>query len=140
QKYLKDNSYKTVRETDLLTQLDTNFPSIDDVSTATDFLDNWIRQKGFPYVNITKEANGYRIRQQRFLLTPSTSGNDTVWKIPFSYYNDTTWDTQKKTIRFITQTEDLITDPPQNGLVKFNVGHNGFFLVNYPKEMWTDWI
>lgn len=141
-KYLKDNSYKTVKAKDLFIQLDANFSPVDDVKTATDFLDHWVNQKGFPYVNVSKEANGsYMIKQERFVLTTPSStntSNATTWKIPFSYYNDKQW--LQSSIRFVTKTEQVLTTVPPYDLVKFNAGHKGFYLVNYSPDLWNGWI
>lgn len=139
-KYLEVNQGKNARETDLLEQFDGKFgnAAIDGVNTATDFLQEWIKEKGFPYVNISKATDGsFTVRQKRFLLSP-TGNTETIWKIPLSYYTDAKWTTHEN--RFLTQVEKVFTNIPTNGLIKFNSGHNGFYLVNYSPEMWNQWI
>ena len=139
-KYLEENAYKNVNASDLTVHLDVNFPFTDEVKTAADFLDSWINQKGFPYINVTKETNGYRVKQQRFLISSSNFTNtSTVWKIPFSFYNNANWN--QSTIRFLAKSEDILTNVPQDTkLVKFNSGHYGFYLVNYSPNLWYNWI
>ena len=139
-KYLQVNQYKNVRSEDLFLQLDQNFPTDQYKMNSTKYLNNWIKEKGFPYINVTKEDGGYRVHQQRFLLSPTVGGtSQTIWNIPFSFYTDSNW--SDSSIQFLTKTEEIITPKiSPNSLIKFNAGHNGFYLVNYSPDLWNQWI
>ncbi|RXW20987.1 hypothetical protein EST38_g4846 [Candolleomyces aberdarensis] len=50
----------------------------------TELMDNWIAKIGFPYLTVTEEANGIRVRQNRFLESGAAEPKDdeTIWNIP----------------------------------------------------------
>ena len=107
--YLQVNAYKNVRETDLFKQLDAQFPTDFAPITATSYLNNWIKEKGFPYITLTREGNNYRVKQQRFLFSGS-GDTSTLWTVPISFYTDQKW--SGSSIRFLTDAENAHTFSP----------------------------
>ncbi|RHY28098.1 hypothetical protein DYB32_006265 [Aphanomyces invadans] len=94
----------------------------------------WTTQMGFPVVTVTKDGPTISLTQQRFL---ANGAEDTVskWDVPLTYitpsagvHNAGIWVASQPSIRLD------IGDAPW---VKVNASQTGFYLVNYPSELWT---
>ncbi|KAF7304688.1 Aminopeptidase [Mycena kentingensis (nom. inval.)] len=50
------------------------------------FMDNWIKQQGFPVIAVTETADGIHVRQDRFIETGEVDPkeNQTIWNVPLS--------------------------------------------------------
>lgn len=59
---------------------------------VTTIVNTWIRQKGLPVVEVTREGTNFKLKQKRFFLDPESeektdipSEFDYKWSIPITY-------------------------------------------------------
>lgn len=126
--YLATHQYANARTEDLWNGL-----TIASQKPISKIMDTWIKQPGFPIVEIGKdsEVNLLIIEQKRFLyshiLGDEASGK---WEIPLSL--EETGSSNSLLIN-TTQTRISVTNPLD---LKINTGHVGFFRTNYFPEQW----
>ena len=64
----------------------------------------------------------------------------TIWTIPLSYYKSVKT-MEQGSIQFLeSKNQTLTIDDVEDGLIKFNVDNKGMYFVNYPLEVWDNWI
>ena len=92
-------------------------------------MDTWVKQQGFPFVDIKKKNSTLLINQHRFLLDHDKNRKD-KWPIPISLGT-------KKPInkKLITKTTDSVKISGKNPIIVVNTGRTGFYRVNYDDEM-----
>jgi len=122
QKYLIQNKYDNATTSDL-------WDAIESVSKkpVRKMMDSWIRQVGYPVVEI-KSTNSYIVvSQKRFLAEPKSKTKER-WHIPL------TVNTNGKTIsKLFSKKSDKITIKDNNILV--NSGRHGFYRTRYDNEL-----
>ena len=64
----------------------------------------------------------------------------TIWTIPLTYYKSMKTMEQGQ-IQFIrTKNQTITLDNVEGSPIKFNVDNRGMYFVNYPLEVWDQWI
>ncbi|OTF81290.1 aminopeptidase-like protein, partial [Euroglyphus maynei] len=139
--YLDKNQFKSVRPEMLLAEFDNQFVFNDSRQTVkmSDFIQDWFFSNGIPYINVTESNNGFYLVQDRFLLQESKNDTKPIWKIPIKYYIDSNW-TNMNTEFMINETMNLTTPMNLQNPINLNARHSGYYLVNYPPNIWKQWI
>ena len=126
-KYLKKHMYANAEGKDL-------WDAIGKISKmpVRSLMDTWVKQQGFPFVDVKKKNSTLLIKQHRFLLDHDKNKKD-VWPIPI--YLRTKKSINKKLI--IKKTDSMKIGAGNSSLV-VNSGRSGFYRVNYDDELLTD--
>ncbi|KAK6493279.1 glutamyl aminopeptidase [Huso huso] len=136
QNYLKDFQFKNAKT-------DNFWESLAKVSgkPVKEVMDTWTKQMGFPLLNVSES---YSMTQKRFLLDPKADITQPPtdlgykWTIPIQWHavNSTKNGT---TIFNMSENEITLAGYSTNdGLLKVNRDHLGFYRVNYHTEMWDN--
>ena len=120
--YVKNNIYKNATGEDL-------WQSIDDTlhQNIKQFMTTWIKQKGFPILNIKVNKNSKVLSQKHFSLDKSHS-NKTLWNIPV--YVDIN---KNHTYLLTTKTKTIRTN--NETLPIINSSRSVFMRINYPQDI-----
>jgi tricorn protease interacting factor F2/3 len=101
-----------------------------------DFADSWIHQSGYPIVSVRQKDKTIVFKQKHFTYLPQEpESDDKLWFIPISlktYKNN--GDTEEFSFTFKKDSYKLSL-PDDMEAIKINVGHTGFFRVNYDYTM-----
>lgn len=137
QTYLRDHSYKSTRSDDL-------WDSMNKVKNETvdvkELMKTWTLQKGFPLVTIKRKGKRVNLQQEKFVhdteLENQTLRSRYVWQIPLSYTisNGSSLSTSEY---LLDKKSDDIDLPGKVEWMKFNVGSNGYYIVQYDEENWS---
>lgn len=101
-----------------------------------EFADSWVHQSGYPIINLKRKNNKLILEQEHFTYLPKDSeSRRKLWFIPISMQLFTE-DGEAKTLDFILK-EERKTIEIQNTIkaVKMNLGHTGFYRVNYERSL-----
>lgn len=113
-------------------------------------MDTWTKQMGFPVLTVAPSHDGSRVQvtQKRFLEDPdanSSSSENTEspfgysWDIPVTYSTES--DNTVKTAWFHYDTDSIELPINDSELwYKVNVGHTGYYRVNYDIATWRKLI
>lgn len=136
--YLKANEFKNADSNDLLVHLEGKIDQ--DVNAI---VNTWIRQKGFPVVNVVRDGNNFRLTQKRFLTDADNEGKETVqseynykWSIPITYVTSENPEEVKREWFMHTMSEVLIPVNDTIDWIKFNKDQVGYYRVKYDVSMW----
>ena len=126
--YLKSFQYQNAKGDDLWKAIGkaSNMPVISMVNS-------WLKQPGFPLVEIQQKNSTYSIKQSRYLLEPDKNHLKGKWEIPLVIGNQ---DKITKKI-FSKGSADLKIPKSQCGII-VNQGRNGFYRVKYDQGMLLD--
>ncbi|RHZ22125.1 hypothetical protein DYB26_013604 [Aphanomyces astaci] len=89
---------------------------------------------GFPVVTVTKDGSIVTLEQQRFLANGSSDAVS-KWDVPITFTTPTNG-VQNAGIWTASQPS-IALDVGAAPWVKVNAAQTGFYLVNYPSELWT---
>ena len=97
-------------------------------------METWIKQIGFPVLEVTEGKDSLSIKQRRFLSTGDVKPEEdqTVWWIPLGLTTDATKGLSDK-VSALTEKEIVVKDVGTD-FYKINYGQNGFYRVNYSPE------
>jgi len=95
-------------------------------------VNSWLKQPGFPQVEIIQEDSNLVLKQSRFLMEPTKQTQKGLWQIPITYGlgKDT------KT-RLLTKKSITVKAPKSLGFVA-NIGRTGFYRVKYDDAILLD--
>ncbi|CAH1795198.1 unnamed protein product [Owenia fusiformis] len=108
-------------------------------------MNTWVRQTGYPVLNVRVEGNTIIASQDRFLYDKNATYDETEspyryrWDVPLSF----TTTTRENGLFWMNRTNEgesnfvLTGVNMANAVVKLNRGNKGFYRVNYSDEMWT---
>ena len=128
-KYLSEFKYKNAKGQDL-------WDAIGKASKmpVTSMVNTWLKQPGFPLVEINQDGNNLKLKQRRYLLENNKKSNRRgLWSIPISFglENEIT----KKLFTKKTMSVKL----PKNTLgFAANYGRTGFYRVKYDEGILLD--
>lgn len=89
------------------------------------FMEAWISKPGYPVIEVSKTADGFKLKQSRFLLAGEEKG---TWPVGLNYY------TSSGNAKVIMDTEETEIKGA-SGWIKLNSGQKGLYRVMYPPEM-----
>ncbi|XP_005182090.2 glutamyl aminopeptidase [Musca domestica] len=102
----------------------------------------WTEQMGLPVVEVKRQGDTFILSQKRFLANPEDyNGNhddspfNYRWSIPITYFTNANGDVQR-TIFNYDDREVTLTVPEDIEWIKLNKNQVGYYLVNYPTDVW----
>jgi len=118
--YLNKHKYKNATTKDL-------WDAIGSISKkpVKKMMDTWIKQTGFPIIEIKKQNSHLVFSQKRFLLEPKPSLKNQKWHIPLYVYSG------KKSISHIFKSECDMLPIKTDANIIVNSGRTGFFRTLY---------
>ena len=127
-KYLSDFKYKNAKGQDL-------WDAIGKASKmpVTSMINTWLKQPGFPLVEINQNGNNLKIKQKRYLLEPNSKFSKGLWSIPLSL------GLEKEISNKLFTKKSMSVKLPKNtiGFVA-NYGRKGFYRVKYDEGILLD--
>ena len=127
-KYLSDFKYKNAEGQDL-------WDAIGKASKmpVTAMINTWLKQPGFPLVEINQDGNNLKIKQQRYLLESDKKFSKGLWSIPLSL------GLQQEISKTLFSKKSMSVKLPKNtiGFVA-NYGRKGFYRVKYDEGILLD--
>ena len=127
-KYLSDFKYKNAEGQDL-------WDAIGKASgmPVTAMINTWLKQPGFPLVEINQDGNNLKIKQKRYLLESDKKFSKGLWSIPLSL------GLEKETSKTLFSKKSMSVKLPKNtiGFVA-NYGRKGFYRVKYDEGILLD--
>jgi tricorn protease interacting factor F2/3 len=123
--YLKKFSYKNAQGNDLW----------DEIGKAAkmpvrSMVNSWLKQTGFPLVDVQKQDSGIILSQKRFVLEQKGRQKG-LWEIPATII-----DNGKTTSKILRQKQQSI--PVTSEQILVNPGRNGFYRVRYSQDFMYD--
>ncbi len=127
-KYLSDFKYKNAEGVDLWNAIGkaSRMP-------VTSMINTWLKQPGFPLVEINQDGNTLKLKQKRYLLESDKKFSKGLWSIPLSLGLES--EISKK----LFSKKSMSIKIPNNtiGFVA-NYGRQGFYRVKYDKGILLD--
>ena len=127
-KYLSDFRYKNAEGKDL-------WDAIGKASKmpVTSMVNTWLRQPGFPLVEINQDGSNLKLKQSRYLLEEDKKFHKGLWAIPVSLGLDS------EISRKLLSKKSMTVKLPKNtiGFVA-NYGRKGFYRVKYDEGILLD--
>ncbi len=99
---------------------------------VSDMVNSWLKQPGFPQVEITQNVDSLLLKQSRFLMESTQKTQKGLWHIPITYGLGK----EIKTI-LLTKKSTTIKTPSGLGFVA-NIGRTGFYRVKYDDGILLD--
>lgn len=127
-KYLSDFKYKNAKGQDL-------WDAIGKASgmPVTSMINTWLKQPGFPLVEVNQDGNTLNLKQKRYLLEPDKKFSKGLWSIPLSLGLET--EISKK----LFNKKSMSVKLPKNTLgFVANYGRKGFYRVKYDEGILLD--
>ena len=127
-KYLSEFKYKNAEGKDL-------WDAIGKASKmpVTSMVNTWLRQPGFPLVEINQDGTSLKLKQKRYLLEPDKAAAKGLWSIPLSIGLD------KEISRKLFSKRTMSLKIPKNTLgFVANYGRTGFYRVKYDEGILLD--
>ncbi len=123
--YLKKFAYKNAQGQDL-------WDAISKASTmpVSSMVQTWLKQPGFPLVDVKQTDYGINVSQSRYLLEHKSRQGKGLWHIPISVQGSKT-----KQLLVKDTNEIKIT---KNANVIVNSGRTGFYRIRYDKSILLD--
>ncbi|MDH3610305.1 MAG: M1 family metallopeptidase [Nitrosopumilus sp.] len=125
--YLKSFKYKNAKGQDL-------WDAIGKASKmpVSSMVNSWLKQPGFPLVEIQQEGNKLQIKQNRYLLEEDKKSKKGLWKIPLTIgFSD-------KTITKLFSKKSMSVKTPKSIGFVANYGRKGFYRVKYDEGILLD--
>jgi tricorn protease interacting factor F2/3 len=127
-KYLKDFKYKNAKGQDL-------WDAIGKASKmpVSSMVNSWLKQPGFPLVEIQQDDNNLQIKQNRYLLEPDKKSSRGLWEIPLVI------GLPDNTITRLFSKKSMSLKIPKSTLgFVANYGRTGFYRVKYDEGILLD--
>ncbi|XP_036006762.1 glutamyl aminopeptidase isoform X2 [Fundulus heteroclitus] len=138
-KYLKDFCFKNAKTANF-------WASLAEVSKlpVAEVMDTWTKQMGYPVVNLAVSETDAKLTQERFLLDPLANPSEPASPFLYKWTIPVTWYSVKSDriveVMFNKDSAVHVIDsysPAEDGLLKINNDHIGFYRVNHEDHMWT---
>ena len=127
-KYLSDFKYKNAEGQDLWNAIGkaSKMP-------VSSMVNSWLRQPGFPLIEITQDGNNLKLKQKRYLLEHDKKFSKGLWSIPVSL------GLESEISRKLFTKKSMSVKLPKNtiGFVA-NYGRKGFYRVKYDEGILLD--
>lgn len=120
--YLKKFAYKNAKGDDLWDEI-----GMVAKKPIKAMVNTWLKQVGFPLVEVKKQDSKIIVRQQRFVHEKKGKQKG-LWHIPILVTQD-----GKTTKKLVTKVQDII--PIRQTAVVINSGRTGFYRVKYSDEL-----
>ena len=129
-KYLSDFKYKNAKGDDLWNAIG----KASKMPAVSSMVNTWLKQPGFPLVEITQDKNKLKLKQKRYLLESDKKFSDKgLWSIPV------TLGLKSVISKKLFTTKSMSVTLPKNTLgFVANYGRNGFYRVKYDQGILLD--
>jgi len=142
--YLNTFNYTNAATADLWISIGTEIAKtskqakIKDVNIQT-LMDTWVKQVGFPIVNIGVNGKILTAQQSQFVMAVDKPDSNTVVSKQLWFIPVTCRDSSGNLINFILDSPYMSRKlQSKSKWMKCNVGQRGFYRVNYSTEMWSE--
>lgn len=127
-KYLSDFKYKNAEGQDLWNAIGkaSGMP-------VSSMVHTWLKQPGFPLVEINQDGNMLKLQQKRYLLEPDKKFSKGLWSIPLSLGMD-----DEFSKKLFTKKSMSIKLPKNTIGFVANYGRKGFYRVKYDEGILLD--
>ncbi|KAF3693482.1 Glutamyl aminopeptidase [Channa argus] len=138
-KYLVDYHFKNAKT-------DNFWESLANVSglPIAAVMDTWTKQMGYPVLNLSISETNAKLTQKRFLLDPKTDASQPPSPLGYKWTIPVKWHSVKSDKNMLAifdrdSTEHVLSNytPSEDGLLKLNKAHIGFYRVNYDDNIWN---
>ncbi|XP_028251383.1 glutamyl aminopeptidase isoform X2 [Parambassis ranga] len=138
-KYLNDYHFQNAKTADF-------WASLADVSglPVAQVMDTWTKQMGYPVLDLSVSETNAFLTQKRFLLDPKADPSHPPSSLGYKWTIPVKWHSVKSDQNMLamfdkTSPEHVITNYslPEDGLLKVNNDHIGFYRVNHDDNMWN---
>jgi len=126
-KYLSDFKYKNAAGQDLWNAIGKSSKM-----PVSSMVNSWLRQPGFPQVEVSQKNSSLVLKQRRFLMEPTKKYEKGLWHIPVTFGLGK----DKKTI-LLNKKSTTVRIPKMPGFV-VNSGRTGFYRVAYDESTLLD--
>lgn len=117
----------------------------DEVINVTSIMETWVKQKGYPVINVRSYGGHVLLTQKRFLSSPISDSEqqlslsdvspfDYIWKIPITYVTSLNYGDH--TLKWMNENTSNIAFPQHVDWFKLNVNQTGYYRVNYDEYNW----
>ncbi|XP_041083380.1 leucyl-cystinyl aminopeptidase isoform X2 [Polyodon spathula] len=137
--YLSQHKNANTQSEDLWASLS----QITEMVNITELMKSWTLQKGFPLVTVTRNGTKMTLQQEHFLLSVdnSSSSSSYLWQIPLTSINSSCSNASScKSVIMLKEQSATLYVPEEVQWVKFNVDMEGFYMVHYGEDGWSDLI
>ena len=127
-KYLSDFKYQNAKGQDL-------WDAIGKASKmpVSSMVNTWLKQPGFPLVEINQDGNNLKLKQKRYLLESDKKFGKGLWSIPLSI------GLESEISQKLFSVKSMSLKLPKNTLgFVANYGRNGFYRVKYDEGILLD--
>ncbi|HEY3670254.1 MAG TPA: M1 family aminopeptidase, partial [Acidimicrobiia bacterium] len=128
--YLHAHEYANTATADLFASLDgaSDWP-------ISEIMRDWIFQKGFPQIEVTRVAGGARLAQRRYLVIPDAS-DATTWPVPIELRGSAAGERFSRKV--LLTADELVVDAGDVDWIVANVGGHGFYRTHYADDLFAD--
>ena len=99
---------------------------------VSSMVNSWLKQPGFPQIEITQNDKSLTLKQSRFLMEPTPKTQKGLWQVPITYG----WGKETKTT-LLTKKSSTVKTTDGPGFVA-NIGRTGFYRVKYDDGILLD--
>ena len=127
-KYLSDFKYQNAQGQDLWNAIGkaSKMP-------VSSMVNTWLKQPGFPLVEVTQDGTNLKLKQKRYLLEGDKKFNKGLWSIPLSL------GLESEITKKLLNKKTLSVKLPKNTLgFVANYGRKGFYRVKYDEGILLD--
>jgi tricorn protease interacting factor F2/3 len=119
-KYLSEFRYQNAKGQDL-------WDAIGKASKmpVSGMVNSWLKQPGFPQVEISQKNSKLILKQNRFLMEPTAKTSKGLWQIPITY------GLGKQTKSKLLVKKSTVVSAPINAGFVANIGRTGFYRIKY---------
>ncbi|XP_037652371.1 glutamyl aminopeptidase [Sebastes umbrosus] len=137
--YLKDYFFQNAKTANF-------WASLADVSglPVADVMDTWTKQMGYPVLDLSVSEVNAKLSQKRFLLDPKANSSQPPSPLGYKWTIPVRWHSVKSDKNMLTMfdqssPEHVISNysASEDGLLKVNNDHIGFYRVNHDDHMWN---
>ncbi|XP_074517164.1 glutamyl aminopeptidase [Sebastes fasciatus] len=137
--YLKDYYFKNAKTANF-------WASLANVSglPVADVMDTWTKQMGYPVLDLSVSEVNAKLSQKRFLLDPKANSSQPPSPLGYKWTIPVRWHSVKSNKNMLTMfdqssPEHVISNysASEDGLLKVNNDHIGFYRVNHDDHMWN---
>ncbi|XP_068451586.1 glutamyl aminopeptidase [Clinocottus analis] len=138
-KYLKDYYFQNAKTANF-------WASLTDVSglPVAEVMDTWTKQMGYPVLDLTVSGNIATLTQRRFLLDPNANASQPPSPFGYKWTVPVKWQSVKSGSNMLdmfhmSSAEHVLSNysASEDGLLKVNNDHMGFYRVNHDGLMWS---
>ncbi|QLH02736.1 aminopeptidase [Nitrosopumilus cobalaminigenes] len=127
-KYLSDFKYQNAQGQDLWNAIGkaSKMP-------VSSMVNTWLKQPGFPLVEINQDGNNLKLKQKRYLLEPDKKFSKGLWSIPLSLGLES-----EISAKLFTKKSMSVKLPKNTLGFVANYGRKGFYRVKYDEGILLD--